>query len=54
MINTSPNNKQCDISSIRDFVQSKYYNLNGDVIEFGTFTGTSTRNLANQFRDKKI
>jgi hypothetical protein len=54
MINTSPNTIQCDISSIRDFVQSKYYNLNGDVIEFGTFTGTSTRNLANQFRDKKI
>lgn len=54
MINTNPNNNQCDIGSIKKIIESKGYNLSGDVIEFGTFTGSSTKNLAVQFSNKKI
>lgn len=52
MINTSPNNLVCDLNDL-DNICSKY-NLIGDVIEFGTFTGLSTLILSNKFPDRKI
>jgi len=54
MIHTNPNNLRCDINTIKNFINSKNYDLIGDVIEFGTFTGKSTRFLAQNFPDKKI
>ena len=54
MINTSPNFERCELSSIPLTIKSKGYNLNGDVIEFGTFTGGSTRSLSVMFPDKTI
>jgi len=54
MIDTSPNQNSCELDNIKDFVLSKKYNLIGEVIEFGTFTGRSTLNLSDQFPDKKI
>ena len=54
MINTNPNNKRCEISDIKSIIKINNYNLVGDVIEFGTFTGASTRTLSGQFPDKTI
>ena len=54
MINTSPNMFQMQLGGIKSFIEFKKYNLIGDVLEFGTFTGKSTRNLAQNFPDKKI
>jgi len=54
MKETSPNNLRCEIHSINKFVSTKNYNLIGDVVEFGTFTGSSTRTLVGQFPTKKI
>jgi hypothetical protein len=54
MINTSPNAESCQISDIKKIVTSKNFNLDGDVIEFGTFTGGSTKVLSGLFPDKKI
>jgi hypothetical protein len=54
MINTNPNNKTCEISHIQYTVKTNNYNLIGDVIEFGTFTGGSTRTLSSLFPDKTI
>ena len=39
MIDTSPNHNRCEIDNIPSIIQYKKYNLIGDVIEFGTFTG---------------
>ena len=52
MINTNPNNDVCGLNDLVNIV--KNYNLVGDVIEFGTFTGGSTRTLSSSFPDKKI
>jgi hypothetical protein len=54
MIDTSPNQNRCELDKIKDFVVRKRYNLIGEVIEFGTFTGRSTLNLSSQFPEKKI
>jgi len=54
MINTSPNNRTCDIAHIKSIIKLNNYNLVGDVVEFGTFTGNSTKTLALQFPDKTI
>ena len=54
MINTNPNNEICDISHIQGIITINKYNLIGDVIEFGTFTGGSTKTLSATFTDKKI
>jgi len=54
MINTNPNNKTCDISNIKSIIKINNYNLVGDVVEFGTFTGGSTRTLSSSFPDKTI
>lgn len=54
MINTNPNNEICDISHIQGIITINKYNLIGDVIEFGTFTGGSTKTLSVTFPDKKI
>ena len=54
MKETFPNNLRCELHSINKFVSTKNYNLIGDVVEFGTFTGASTRTLASQFPTKKI
>ena len=54
MINTSPNFKRCELSDIKTTITINNYNLIGDVIEFGTFTGGSTRTLSGLFPDKTI
>ena len=54
MINTSPNLNQCEISNIKRTIENRKYNLIGDVIEFGTFTGHSTKVLSTLFPDKTI
>ena len=54
MINTNPNNEICDISHIQGIITINKYNLIGDVIEFGTFTGGSTKTLSSVFPDKTI
>jgi len=54
MINTNPNNKRCEISNIKSIIKINNYNLVGDIIEFGTFTGGSTRTLSSLFPDKTI
>jgi hypothetical protein len=54
MINTNPNNKTCDISDIKSIIKTNNYNLTGDVIEFGTFTGGSTKTLSLSFPDETI
>ena len=54
MINTNPNNKRCEISDIKSIIKINNYNLVGDVIEFGTFTGGSTRTLSSLFPDKTV
>ena len=54
MINTNPNNEICEIEVIETTININKYNLIGDVIEFGTFTGGSTKTLSVTFPDKKI
>ena len=54
MINTSPNHSTCEIGMIKSIVDSNKWNLQGDVLEFGTFTGSSTKTLSSQFPNKKI
>lgn len=53
MINTSPNKLTCDLNLVSSIIKS-YPNLSGDVLEFGTFTGLSTRELSSSFPDKTI
>ena len=54
MINTNPNNEICEIEVIETTININKYNLIGDVIEFGTFTGRSTKTLSSTFPDKTI
>jgi hypothetical protein len=54
MINTNPNYETCQISHIKKIIEKKNYNLIGDVIEFGTFTGGSTKTLSSLFPEKTI
>ena len=54
MINTSPNKYYCDLNTIKSFIETSTYDLIGDVIEFGTFTGNSTKVLSESFPDKTI
>jgi hypothetical protein len=54
MINTSPNSETCEIGVIETTININKYNLIGDVIEFGTFTGGSTKTLSSIFPDKTI
>jgi hypothetical protein len=54
MINTNPNHATCEISNIKSIVKIRNYNLVGDILEFGTFTGASTKLLSNLFPDKTI
>jgi len=54
MINTSPNRGICEIYQVKHFITNQSFNLNGDVIEFGTFTGNSTKTLSSMFPDKTI
>ena len=52
MINTNPNHNICYLESLKKI--SENYNLIGNVVEFGTFTGGSTKTLSNLFPDKSI
>lgn len=54
MINTSPNSAVCDLHNLHNITNNNNFNLIGDVIEFGTFTGGSTRTLSGLFPNKKI
>ena len=54
MINTNPNYETCQINDIKKIIEKKNYNLIGDVIEFGTFTGGSTKTLSSLFPEKTI
>ena len=54
MINTSPNFERCELGALSYIIKSNGYNLIGDVVEFGTFTGGSTRTLSGMFPDKTI
>lgn len=54
MNDNTNNTLRCEITDIKKFVTEKKYNLVGDVLEFGTFTGRSTQTLASMFPDKKI
>lgn len=54
MINTSPNFERCELGSLSNIIESNGYNLIGDVVEFGTFTGGSTRALSVMFPNKTI
>jgi hypothetical protein len=54
MINTSPNSERCEISNIGSIIRNNNYNLVGDIIEFGTFTGSSTKILSNLFPEKIV
>jgi hypothetical protein len=54
MINTNPNDARCEISNIKSIIKIRNYNLVGDILEFGTFTGASTKLLSNLFPDKTI
>ena len=54
MINTSPNFERCELGSLSKIIESNGYNLIGDVVEFGTFTGGSTRALSVMFPNKTI
>ena len=54
MINTSPNNSVCDIHNLQNITRNTNYNLVGDVIEFGTFTGGSTKTLSKMYPQKTI
>ena len=54
MINTNPNNEICEIEVIETTININKYNLIGEVIEFGTFTGRSTKTLSSTFPDKTI
>jgi hypothetical protein len=54
MINTNPNFGRCEINEIPNIIKKNNYNLIGDVIEFGTFTGGSTKTLSSLFPNKKI
>ena len=54
MINTSPNYDRCELSNIKTIIEIRKYKLVGDVIEFGTFTGMSTKTLSRMFPDKTI
>jgi hypothetical protein len=54
MINTSPNSETCEINNIKNILKIHNRNLVGDIIEFGTFTGGSTKTLSSTFPDKKI
>jgi hypothetical protein len=54
MINTNPNNERCEITNIKSIIKIRKYDLEGDVVEFGTFTGASTKTLSRDFPDKTI
>jgi hypothetical protein len=54
MINTNVNNETCVIDNIKNILKIHNRNLVGDIIEFGTFTGGSTKTLSSTFPDKKI
>jgi len=51
-INTSPNTKRCEINDVRKIVN--FYNLVGDIVEFGTFSCESAIRLSTDFKDRKI
>jgi predicted O-methyltransferase YrrM len=51
-INTSPNTKRCEINDVRKMVN--FYNLVGDIVEFGTFSCESAIKLSKDFNDRKI
>jgi len=51
-INTSPNTKRCEINDVRKMVN--FYNLVGDIVEFGTFSCESAIRLSTDFKDRKI
>jgi hypothetical protein len=54
MIDTTPNQNRCELEKIKDYIGRGNFKLVGDIVEFGTFTGRSTRNLSSQFPDKKV
>jgi hypothetical protein len=54
MINTSPNFNRCETNMVKNVIESYGFNLIGDVVEFGTFTGGSTKTLSNLFPNKTI
>ena len=54
MINTSPNFNRCETNMVKNVIESYGFNLIGDVVEFGTFTGGSTKILSNLFPNKTI
>jgi len=54
MINTSPNNNACNLKDIKTIIDKRKWNLEGDVLEFGTFTCNSAIYLAKSFSNKTI
>ena len=51
-MNTSPNMERCDLPVLKEMVEQ--YKLEGEVIEFGTFTCESALFLASQFPDRTV
>ena len=54
MIDTNPNNKRCELDTVKSIIENKNYNLIGDVLEFGTCTCQSAIQLATDFPEKTI
>jgi hypothetical protein len=52
MIETNPNMERCDLHVVKEMVDK--YGLQGDIIEFGTFSCESALYLASQFPDRTI
>jgi hypothetical protein len=52
MIETNPNMERCDLHVVKEMVDK--YGLQGDIIEFGTFSCESALYVASQFPDRTI
>lgn len=53
MINTNPNFSRCDLEIIPSILK-EFQDSDGNILEFGTFTGGSTKTLSSLFPDKLV
>lgn len=53
MINTNPNFSRCDLVIIPSILK-EFQDSDGNILEFGTFTGGSTKTLSSLFPDKLV
>lgn len=53
MINTNPNFSRCDLVIIPSILK-EFQDSDGNILEFGTFTGSSTKTLSSLFPDKLV